>query len=134
MTDAANSVTSVEDARAVAPLFDGQRLRLAREVLGLTQRALAEALENRLTAAALSQFEKGDARPSAASLVDLAEFTEFPLAFFARDPGVGDVAEVDGFFRSLRSTGVRHRRSYRAKAELVRLVARALERFVKFPA
>ena len=28
----------------MAPLFDGQRLRLARETLGLTQRALAEAL------------------------------------------------------------------------------------------
>lgn len=132
-TGAAHPEETIERARAVAPLFDGQRLRLARETLGLTQRALAEALEDTLTAAALSQFEKGDARPSAASLVDLAEVTKFPLAFFARDPAVGDVAEVDGFFRSLRSTGVRQRRSHRAKAELVRLVAVALERFVKFP-
>lgn len=134
MAGAAYSEAAIEEARSVAPLFDGQRLRLAREVLGLTQRALADALQDQLTAAALSQFEKGDARPSAASLVDLAEVTRFPLAFFARDPGVGDVAEVDGFFRSLRSTGVRHRRSHRAKAELVRLVAVALERSVKFPA
>lgn len=133
MTAAVHPEATLEKARAVAPLFDGQRLRLAREVLGLTQRALAEALQDRLTAAALSQFEKGDARPSAASLVDLAEVTRFPLAFFARDPGVGDVAEIDGFFRSLRSTGVRHRRSHRAKAELVRLVAVALERSVQFP-
>lgn len=133
MTSTADPEAAIEEARAVAPLFDGRRLRLAREVLGLTQRALAEALQNRLTAAALSQFEKGDARPSAASLVDLAEVTRFPLAFFARDPGVGHVAEVDGFFRSLRSTGVRHRRSHRAKAELVRLVAVALERSVKLP-
>ena len=134
MTGAGPTEATLEEARAVAPLFDGQRLRLAREVLGMTQRALAEALQGRLTAAALSQFEKGDARPSAASLVDLAEVTRFPVAFFARDPGVGDVAEIDGFFRSLRSTGVRHRRSHRAKAELVRLVAVALERSVQFPA
>lgn len=134
MTEGGPSDTTLEQARAVAPLFDGQRLRLAREVLGLTQRALADALQGRLTAAALSQFEKGDSRPSAASLVDLAKVTHFPVAFFARDPGVGDVAEIDGFFRSLRSTGVRHRRSHRAKAELVRLVAVALERSVRFPA
>lgn len=133
-TGAAHPEGQIEEARAVAPLFDGQRLRLAREALGMTQRGLAEALGARLSSAALSQFEKGDARPSAASLLDLAEVTRFPPAFFARDPAVGDVAEVDGFFRSLRSTGVRQRRSHRAKAELVRLVAVGLERFVKFPA
>lgn len=134
VTRAGPGEATLEEARAVAPLFDGQRLRLAREVLGLTQRALAEALQDRLTAAALSQFEKGDARPSAASLADLAEVTGFPAPFFARDPAVRDVAEIDGFFRTLRSTGVRHRRKHRAKAELVRLVAVALERSVQFPA
>ena len=131
-TPAEPDATLIE-ARAVVPLFDGHRLRLAREALGLTQRALAEALDERLTPAALSQFEKGDVRPSPGSLVDLAAVTGFPMTFFARDPAIGDVAAVDGFFRSLRSTGVRQRRSHRAKAELVRLVALALERFVRFP-
>ena len=47
-----------EEARTVLPLFDGQRLRLARESLGVTQRGLADAIEGRVTAAALSQFER----------------------------------------------------------------------------
>lgn len=140
--DAATSMTpgsatpdpaGVEEARGAVPLFDGHRLRLARESLGLTQRALAEQMDGRVTPAALSQFEKGDVKPSAATLAELALATEFPARFFARDPAVGDVASTDGFFRSLRSTGVRQRRRHRAKAELVRLVTVALERFVRLP-
>jgi transcriptional regulator with XRE-family HTH domain len=75
----------------------------------------------RVTPAALSQFEKGDAKPSAGTLAELAAATGLPVRFFARDPGVGDVVSVEGFFRSLRSTGVRHQRQHRVQAELVRL-------------
>ena len=122
-----------DEARAVLPLFDGQRLRLARENLGVTQRGLADAMAGRVTPAALSQFEKGDAKPSPGTLVELAAATGLPVGFFARDPAVGDVVSVEGFFRSLRSTGVRQRRQHRAQAELVRLMAMALERYVKLP-
>ncbi len=121
------------EARTVLPLFDGQRLRLAREHLGVTQRGLADAMAGRLTPAALSQFEKGDAKPSPGTLAELAAATGLPVRFFARDPAVDDVGSVEGFFRSLRSTGVRHRRQHRAQAELVRLVTMALERYVKLP-
>lgn len=115
------------------PLFDGQRLRLARESLGITQRGLAEAMAGRVTPAALSQFEKSDAKPSAGTLAELAQATGMPVRFFARDPAIGDVVNRGGFFRSLRSTGVRQRRRHRARAELVRLVAVALEQHVKLP-
>ena len=124
---------AVRRAREVLPLFDGQRLRLVRETLELTQRGLADLVEGRVTAAALSQFENGDAKPSASTLADLADATAFPVGFFARDPAVGGVARVDGFFRSLRSTSSRQRRRHRAQAELVRLVAVGLERLVRFP-
>lgn len=123
-----------EGARTVLPLFDGQRLRLARENLGVTQRGLVDAMAGRVTAAALSQFEKGDAKPSAGTLAELAAATGLPVRFFARDPAVGDVGSIEGFFRSLRSTGVRQRRQHRAQAELVRLVTVALEQYVKLPA
>lgn len=123
----------VEEARAVLPLFDGQRLRLARENLGVTQRGLADAMAGRVTPAALSQFEKGDAKPSAGTLAQLAAATCLPVRFFARDPAVGDVVSVEGYFRSLRSTGARRRRQHRAQAELVRMVAVSLERHVKLP-
>ena len=122
-----------EEARNILPLFDGQRLRLARENLGVTQRGLAGAMAGRVTPAALSQFEKGDAKPSAGTLAELAAATGLPVRFFARDPAIGDVVSVEGFFRSLRSTGVRQRRQHRAQAELVRVVTMALERYVKLP-
>lgn len=124
---------ATDEARDVLPLFDSQRLRLARENLGLTQRGLADAMAGQVTPAALSQFEKGDAKPSPATLARLAATTGLPVRFFARDPAVGDVVSVEGFFRSLRSTGVRHRRQHRAQAELVRLVTLALERYVRLP-
>jgi Zn-dependent peptidase ImmA (M78 family)/transcriptional regulator with XRE-family HTH domain len=123
----------VDEARGVLPLFEGQRLRLAREALGLTQRELAAAVNPQVTPAALSQFEKGDAKPSAATLASVAAATGFPLRFFATDPTVGEVATVDGFFRSLRSTGARQRRRHRALAELVRLVAAGLQHHVRLP-
>jgi Zn-dependent peptidase ImmA (M78 family)/transcriptional regulator with XRE-family HTH domain len=125
--------TVADEAQAVLPLFDGQRLRLARENLGVTQRGLADAMVGRVTPAALSQFEKGDAKPSPGTLAELAAVTCLPVRFFARDPAVGDVVSVEGFFRSLRSTGVRQRRQHRAQAELVRLVTMGLEHYVRLP-
>jgi Zn-dependent peptidase ImmA (M78 family)/transcriptional regulator with XRE-family HTH domain len=127
------TAATIEEARGVAPLFDGQRLRLARESLELTQRELADAINGLVTPAALSQFENGDAKPSAQTLTHLASATGFPLRFFATDPTVGEVAAVDGFFRSLRSTGTRQRRRHRALAELVRLVAVGLQHHVRLP-
>jgi Zn-dependent peptidase ImmA (M78 family)/transcriptional regulator with XRE-family HTH domain len=123
----------LEEARGVLPLFDGQRLRLAREALELTQRELAAAINHQVTPAALSQFEKGDIKPSAATLACLATATGFPLRFFATDPTVGEVATVDGFFRSLRSTSARQRRRHRALAEFVRLVIAGLQHHVRLP-
>jgi len=127
------TAAALEQARAVVPLFEGQRLRLARESLELTQRDLAGAINGLVTPAALSQFENGDAKPSAQTLANLATATGFPLRFFATDPTVGEVATVDGFFRSLRSTGVRQRRRLRALAELVRLVTAGLQHHVRLP-
>jgi len=128
-----SAAETVEEARAVLPLFDGHRLRLARESLELTQRELADALGGVVTPAALSQFENGEAKPSAHTLAHLAAATDFPLRFFATDPALGEVAAVDGFFRSLRATSARHRRRHRALAELVRFVAVGLQHHVRLP-
>src|SRR6266568_3691093 len=132
-TSSTPDAVALEEARGALPLFVGRRLRLARESLGLTQRAFAEQMDDRVTPAALSQFERGDVKPSAATLAEVAAVTTFPPRFFTRDPAIGDVASTNGFFRSLRSTGVRERRRHRAKAELVRLATVALERLVRLP-
>jgi Zn-dependent peptidase ImmA (M78 family)/transcriptional regulator with XRE-family HTH domain len=99
------------------PSFEPSRLRLARELNGLSQLKLAGQLG--LTAPALSQFESGATRPAHGTLQRLAEQLGVPLGFFTLPS-----AEVhEGFFRSLRRTAVSERRRARAIAHIARDVA-----------
>lgn len=99
--------------------FEPARLRLARELKGLSQLDLARRLE--LTAAAVSQFETGAARPSPRTQNRLAEELGVSQHFF--ELSVVNVHE--GFFRSLRRTAVAERRRARALAHIARDVATA---------
>jgi transcriptional regulator with XRE-family HTH domain len=48
----------------------GKRIKIKREVLGITQKGLAEKVG--ITPAAINQFEKGEKRPSSAVLANIA--------------------------------------------------------------
>jgi Zn-dependent peptidase ImmA (M78 family)/transcriptional regulator with XRE-family HTH domain len=115
-----------------AAQFSKRRLRLARESRGFTQRELAT--KTRLTAAAVSQFESGAARPSPSTLEDLARAVGFPPDFFARPTGASVGEELHAYFRSLRSTSAADRRRARARAQLLCYFTRVLERYVRLPA
>jgi Zn-dependent peptidase ImmA (M78 family) len=120
------------DPADIAALFDRRRLRLARELRCLSQVELAREVGS-VTAASLSQFENGHARPSAATLTRLSVALQVPLAFFAapfHTPSRGGVA---GFFRSLRSTAPRDRQQALAYVQLARELTLELERFVALP-
>ena len=97
----------------------------------MTQRDLAASAG--LTAAAVSQFEKGVARPSAASLDGLAQTLRFPTSFFSMPSGTSIGEDMDGYFRSLRSTSATDRRRARARAQLLCYFVRVLERRVNLP-
>src|SRR6266516_7133927 len=99
--------------------FEPPRLRLARELTGVSQLDLARRLE--LTAAALSQFESGATRPSPITQSRLADELGVPTRFF--ELPLFDVHE--GFFRSLRRTAVAERRRARAIAHIAHDVATA---------
>lgn len=115
-------------ARYVVPVFDANRLRLAREARGLKQNELARLLG--VQPAALSQFEHERARPSASTLTALALALHFPVTFFGRT----EEREVPhSFFRSLRSTTVIDRKQAEATAELFFQLTLALERYVQLP-
>src|SRR6266496_3632218 len=127
-----------EAAAAAGALFSSRRLRLAREARGLTQTAVASMAD--VTSAAISQFEKGEARPAAQTLLRLAAALEFPVQFFATGaapsshelgsaPGPGD----RGYFRSLRSISVADRRRALALAQLIRDLANRLGDSVRLP-
>src|SRR6266568_4242711 len=99
--------------------FEPARLRLARELSGLSQLDLARRVE--LTAAALSQFESGATRPSPTTQSRLAQQLGVPARFLQLP-----VFEVhEGFFRSLRRTAVGERRRARAIAHIAHDVATA---------
>jgi len=100
------------DASAVSALFSPRRLRLARETRMMTRTALAHA--SQVTPAAVSQFERGEARPVPQTLQRLASSLDFPVHFFAvsavpssRDEELGATSSEQGYFRSLRSITVR---------------------------
>lgn len=135
-----DSALPEREAAAAAALFAARRLRLAREANGLTQTALASRVA--LTSAAVSQFEKGEARPSGATLARLATALSFPVGFFtvgvapsSLAPGPSEEVEGDrGFFRSLRSTTATDRRRALALAHLVHDIADQLSEAVRLPA
>jgi Zn-dependent peptidase ImmA (M78 family) len=120
----------IEAAGRIAPLVDGDRIRLARELQGWTQQQLVSAANHALTTAALSQIEKGHTRPSARTLAALASTTGCPLGFFVARPH--DRAPA-GFFRSLRAASARDRRQYLARARLLHDFVSALEEYVTLP-
>jgi Zn-dependent peptidase ImmA (M78 family)/DNA-binding XRE family transcriptional regulator len=124
---------NAHDPKAVAPVFDPARLKLAREARGLKKGGLAR--EVGVTPAAIGQFERGAAKPKASTLAQLALALNFPVGFFGytgeplRQPDVGDT-----FFRSLRRTKQTDRQQAIAYATLVSLLLEALEQRLHLPA
>lgn len=92
--------------------FQPSRLRLARELQGLTQAALARGAG--VSSAAISQFESGAHRPGPDTVRALAERLEVPAGFFA----LTTTETHEGFFRSLKRTAVADRRRARALAHV----------------
>ncbi|MGH3435262.1 MAG: helix-turn-helix domain-containing protein [Sciscionella sp.] len=116
----------------IATLFDRSRLRMARELRGLTQVQLAREAGS-VTSASLSQFENGHARPATSTLRRLSVALRVPLSFFATPARPTAQEEVNGFFRSLRSTSPRDRQQALAYVQLARELTLELEKFVALP-
>lgn len=124
---------SVDAARAIAPIFDGPRLTLAREANGFLKSDLARKVD--VTPAAIGQFENGVSKPSAATLAQLAMVLRFPVEFFGFTGESQPRLTIDGtFFRSLRSARQSERQKAVAHAALVWEVVRRLEDLVELPA
>lgn len=121
------------DPRTAAALFDRHQLTLARQSLGLKKTDLAHSIEK--SAASITQFENGDARPSPAVLASIALKLGFPLAFFTTEANEwdDDVHSTVAFFRSLRSTPLSERQRAVARARIFYRLSRTLERLVDLP-
>jgi Zn-dependent peptidase ImmA (M78 family)/transcriptional regulator with XRE-family HTH domain len=118
------------DATTVASLFDGDQLRIGRELRGLMQYELAEAIG--VTPAAISQFENHKNRPLPATVLALSARLDLPIGFFVVDERFAS-EHPDAFFRRLRATRTAARNAARAHAELVHRIVIALGDYVRLP-
>jgi transcriptional regulator with XRE-family HTH domain len=82
--------------------FDGRRLSLARRLRRLQRTTLAT--KTSVTAAAITQFERGTARPTNAVVAEFALALGVPADFFRQGRPIEQVPASGAHFRSLRAT------------------------------
>ncbi len=126
-------MTDAEPEHLGSPV--ASRIRVARDLRGLTQGDVTAKMAGRITPAALSQIEGGKVRPSGQTIHDLASVLDVPVAFFfAQWPGgLPEDQNPMTFFRDLRSTPARERRRAVAQAVLLNDLVAAIEHHVRLP-
>lgn len=112
--------------------FDGDRLSLARRLARKQRTTLAGEVE--VTAAAITQFERGKSKPTKVTASKLAFALGVPLDFFQQGLAVPKISAGAAHFRSLRATPALSRDRALAFAELGSAVVRLLEEYVDLPA
>ena len=123
---------SVADARTAASIFDPQRLRVARQLRKLTRASLAEKVG--VSAAAVGQWEAGEVRPKARTLLEVSRVLDFPVAYFATSGKPLTNLETDcTFFRSLRRSRQVDREAAMAHAVLIAELVGVIERHARLP-
>ncbi len=122
---------TANDFRSGALLFDPMRLRIARQAAMLKKKDLAERVG--VSAAAISQYEKGQTNPSTRVVAALSLALGVPVAFFLSDRDLGEAPATTAHFRSLRATTQQERDRAFAHALLAWELTRTLERRVRLP-
>jgi Zn-dependent peptidase ImmA (M78 family)/transcriptional regulator with XRE-family HTH domain len=118
-------------ASGVLADFDGARLSLARRLARTPRAELARQIN--LTPAAISQFERGQARPTAAVAAQLGLALGVSVDFLRRNHPVPNVPAHCAHFRSLRATPALSRDQALAFGELALGVAEVIETYVDLP-
>ncbi|MET0136472.1 MAG: XRE family transcriptional regulator [Kibdelosporangium sp.] len=120
------------DAAAAVRAFAPARLTMARKLAGLRKRELAEAIER--TAAAVSQYELGQSRPSAETLTRCARALDIPVLFLTAGRPQLRLDTAHAHFRSLRATTAAQREQALAHVELLWEITEQLGQVVELPA
>lgn len=112
-------------------LFDGQRLTLARQLVGLRKNALAAKIDK--SATAVAAYENNTKRPAPATVAQLCLTLGVDPSFFLPGPHQPTANNTIPHFRSLRSTTQLARDQAFAYGMIAGDVGAALERHVEFP-
>lgn len=110
-------------------MINGDRIRLARELRGLTQTELAELVN--ITQPTIAQIEKGVISPSDNTLQAIILRTGFPLSFFKQPTSIEFPAGSSLLNRARASMTLRERNVARQYARVVFEVAEKLEKSFK---
>jgi Zn-dependent peptidase ImmA (M78 family)/transcriptional regulator with XRE-family HTH domain len=125
------SDSQIDRARPVARVFSPARLTLARHIAGKSKRQIAEAIDK--TAAAVTQFELGQARPSPETLAACAQVLGLPVTFFAGGRPQLAVDTGNAHFRSLRATRIYQRQQAIGFVALLWEIVEAIGTYVELP-
>lgn len=122
-----------DSAFSVAHAFDPDRLRMARELRGLSKVELATKVGK--SPSALTQFENGSLRPDAGTVRQFALALGVPVHFLggAGRRGLSRIELDQCHFRSLRSARQRDRRSVLATGSMLLGVLDLAEEHVELP-
>ncbi|MBY8877482.1 XRE family transcriptional regulator [Actinacidiphila acidipaludis] len=112
-------------------LFDGRRLTLARQLVGLRKNALASKIDK--SATAVAAYESNTKRPAPATVAQLCLTLGVDPGFFLPGPQQFAGSNATPHFRSLRSTTQLARDQAYAYGVIAGDVGAALERHVEFP-
>ena len=110
--------------------FQGERLKSARQLRGLTLTALAE--QTGISKQSISQYENGDTRPEHERGFRLASVLKMPYDYFLSE----DVYKAETsttYFRSLATATKLSRSKESLKLEYVAKIYAALEQYIDFP-
>ncbi|MBW0106072.1 ImmA/IrrE family metallo-endopeptidase [Pseudonocardia sp. KRD291] len=118
-------------AAGVVVDFDPARLSLARRLTAWPRTRLARAVD--ITPSAITQYEKGQTKPTLPVLEKLADCLEVPVEFLRAGSPVPGLSAAGAHFRSLRSTTVLQRDQALSFGELALAVFTALEHHVELP-
>jgi len=118
-------------AAGTATDFDGARLALARRLARQPRTALAATTS--VTATAITQYERGQARPTVPVLAELSLALGVPADFFRHGQPIQALSPNAAHFRSLRATPALARDQALAFAELALAVVEVVEQYVDLP-
>lgn len=122
---------SEETLQQIARAFDPARLVQARQLAKATKAQLQERVG--VTATAIGQYERGEVRPRADTVAQLAKALAVPVGFFAYGRPRVPLEIAQASFRRLRATSVLQQQQAVAYAEQVWELSAYLEEHVEFP-
>jgi Zn-dependent peptidase ImmA (M78 family)/transcriptional regulator with XRE-family HTH domain len=133
MTDQPSRGTAARRRRSsgIAEDFDCRRLAVARRLACMPRSELARHIE--VTPAAVTQYERGLARPTNTVLTRISLALGMPREFFSRGLDIPEVRSSTAHFRSLRTTPANRREQALAFGELALAVLDLIERYVDLP-